>query len=139
MTVSPLTPDDAPYLIALAQEWDSGPVVITPGAYGVVVRDGSDVLAWGTLRETGYGMVTDELWCRKDRPGRLALGEIAKWLEATVAKIAGERGLASMPLGGMARLDNPRHCAALENRGYEHVANVYAKDIPANVPRGAVA
>ncbi len=133
MTVSPLLPEDAPYLVALAQEWNSGPVVITPGAHGVVVRENSDVLAWGTLRETGYGMVTDELWCRKDRAGRLALAAIGKWLEKTVAKIAAEQGLASMPLGGIARLDNPKHCAVLENRGYEHVANVYAKDIPAAI------
>ena len=87
--------------------------------------------AWALLRETGHGYIVDELWAKKTRAGRLALGQIARWLEATVAKIAAEKGVDFLPLGGICRLDNEPHYNALKNRGYEVVAHVFAKDIPA--------
>lgn len=129
MTVEPLCAQDVPELLALAAEWGSGPVVIAAGAHGAVVRAGGVVQAWALLRELNYGFVVDELWCRKDRVGRAALGEIARWLEATVSRIAAERGVAYIELGGIVRLDNPAHDAALEKRGYEFIGKVRAKKI----------
>lgn len=127
--VEALRPEDAPELMALADVWQSGPVVISPGAHGAVVRDSHGVAAWALLRELNYGFVVDELWCRKNRSGRVALGEIARWLEETVARIAAERGCEFIELGGIVRLDNPTHDAALDKRGYEIIGNVRAKKI----------
>ena len=129
MTVEPLRAQDAPELMSLAAEWNSGPIVISPGAHGAVVRDEGGIAAWALLRELNYGFVVDELWCRKDRSGRAALGEIARWLEETVAKIAASRGVEFLELGGIVRLDNPLHDAALDKRGYEIIGNVRAKKI----------
>lgn len=104
-------------------------MVIAPGSHGVVVREGAVVLAWGTLRELPYGFVTDELWCERTRRGRVALGAVARWLEETVARVAAERGLEYLELGGIVRNENVLHDAALEKRGYACVAKVRSKRI----------
>ncbi len=137
--VQPLAVDDAKEILRIATSWESGEVILSSGAHGAVVKEGDKVLAYAFLRETGYGFVVDDLWQDKSRGGLEALAELSHWLEGTVARIAAERNVESIPLGGIAKLDNPRHRAALEHRGYEHVANVYAKDIPANVSQGTVA
>lgn len=127
--VEALRPDDVPELMALAESWQSGPIVISPGAHGAVIRDANGVAAWALLREVNYGFIVDELWRRKDAGGMVALGEIARWLEQTVARIAAERGVEYIELGGIVRLDNPLHDAALDKRGYEIIGNVRAKKI----------
>lgn len=142
MQVEPLRPEDAEELIRLSLEWNQGtPVIlpatvcpncnttVSPGAHGAVVREKGIVQAWGLLRETAYGFCTDELWCRKTKTGRAALMEIAAWLEQTVEQIAFDRNLEFLEFGGMVRLDNPSHDAALAKYGYEIVANVRAKRI----------
>jgi len=134
MRVEPLRSEDAADVQSLMRDWNAGPLVIAPGAHGAVVRDDAGrVEAFALLRETGYGFAIDEMWGKRDRLGRLALGMLARWTESTIARIARDRGVDSLPLGGIARIDNPAHCAALKKRGYEVVANVYAKDIPAEV------
>lgn len=127
--VEALRPEDADELMALAAQWQSGPIVISPGAHGAVVRSGGRVLAWCLLRELNGGFVVDELWCAKERAGREALGELAHWLEETVAQIAASRGVEYVELGGIVRLDNPLHDAALEKRGYAVIGHVRAKKI----------
>lgn len=130
--VEALRPEDAPELMRLAAQWQSGPIVISPGAHGAVVRDAQGIAAWALLRElSAFGFVTDELWCRKDYGGHVALAEIGAWLESTVARIAAERGLPFIELGGLVRLDNPAHDAALAKHGYEVVGHMRSKKIPA--------
>ena len=130
MTVEPLCPDDAGDLLALTP----GPVVITEGAHGAVVRENGIVLAFALLRETAYGYVIDELRCVQSYRGERALARLAAWTEETVGRIAAERGLPGLQLGGICELRNARHYAALLGRGYEVVAHVLAKEIPALVP-----
>lgn len=131
MQVEPLRPEDAEELVRLSLEWEQGMPIISPGAHGAVVRENGSVQAWALLRETSHGFVIDEIWAKHSRIGRLALGTIARWIESTVAGIAADRGEPALQLGGICRLDNPRHYAALQKRGYEVVAHVFAKDIPA--------
>lgn len=128
--VEPLRVEDLPDINAIAELWQSGPIVFSAGSHGAVVRDEHGVAAWALLRElSAFGMVVDELWRRKDRSGTLALFEIADWIEATAARIARERGLPYIELGGLVRLDNPDHDAALARRGYEVVGYMRSKKI----------
>src|ERR1700692_511401 len=131
MTIEPLKPEDADDLVEMMRDWQAGPIVIAPGAHGAVVRNEGRVQAWALLRERDYGFVIDELWGLKSKSGHLALGKLARWIESTIARIASERGVDTLPLGGICRLDNPTHYAALQKRGYIVVAHVLAKDIPA--------
>ena len=136
MTVDALRPEDAQEIVQIALAWGRpAPTVIAPGAHGCVVRDADgSVLAWALLRENVCGFAVDELWQRPGLRGNRALAVIADAIEGTVARIAAERGKDSLALGGAARLDNPKHINALERRGYTHVANMYAKEIPAVHP-----
>lgn len=133
MTVDALRPDDAQEIVEISLAWGRpAPTVIAQGAHGCVVRDeDGSVLAWALLRENVCGFTVDELWQRPGLRGNRALAVVADALESTVARIAAERGKDCLALGGAARLDNPKHINALERRGYEHVANMYAKEIPA--------
>lgn len=133
MTVDALRPQDSEDLLKISFAWGNPPLtVISPGAHGAVVRDDDGaVLAWALLRETSHGFCTDELWCARSRAGKEALALLAQWLERTVASIAFERGVPFLPLGGVVRNDNPAHDEALEKRGYEFVAKVRMKEIPA--------
>lgn len=132
MIVAPLLPEDAPQLVAIARQWGQETFVITPGAFGATAKtQNGELCAFCLLRETGYGFVIDEIYGTKDIAGKRALAALANWVERTVAQIAADRKLPSVPLGGICRLDNPDHYNALKRRGYEVVAHVFAKDIAA--------
>jgi hypothetical protein len=127
MELGPLLPDDANEMNRLARENGQAPFVFTPGAHGVVVRDGNTIRGFCLLRETGSGFVVDELWCDRSRAGVGSIGMLADWLESTIRGISRERG-ALVKLGGIVRIDNPRHRAALEKRGFKPIATVLVKE-----------
>jgi hypothetical protein len=129
-----LRPDDANEMLRLARETGQATHgwVYSPGAAGTVVRDGDKIRGFCLLRETGVGFVVDELWCEREdhqptRDGKASIVLLAKWLEETVQTLANERGC-SLQLGGIVRLDNPTHRAALEHRGFVPVATVLTKE-----------
>jgi hypothetical protein len=127
MTIGPLLPDDANEVNRIARENGQMQFVFSPGAHGVVVRDGNILRGFCLLRETGVGFVVDELWCDRSRAGIASIGMLADWLESTVRRVAAERG-SSVKLGGIVRLDNPTHQRALEKRGFAPIATVLVKE-----------
>jgi hypothetical protein len=129
MYLDALRPDDAPQMIRLALANGQTAWTYTAGAHGIVVRDGDLIRGFCLLRETSAGFVVDELWADvpNGRRGKLALGMLARWLEAEMQRSADERSTI-VKLGGIVRLDNPRHRRALTNRGFVPVAEVLAKE-----------
>jgi hypothetical protein len=126
-TIDALRPDDAAEMIRIARENGQPNWHYSPGAHGTVVRDGDRVRGFCLLRETTHGFVVDELWCERTREGIASLQTLADWMEDLMARLARERGVV-LKLGGIVRLDNPRHKNVLERRGYTVVAEVLAKE-----------
>lgn len=129
LTLDAIRPDDANEMLRLARETSQTTHgwIYSPGAAGTVVRDGDSIRGFCLLRETAIGFVVDELWCDHSREGIASIGLLAKWLETTVQGLANERGC-SLRLGGIVRLDNPVHRAALEKRGFAPIATVLVKE-----------
>jgi hypothetical protein len=127
--IDDLRPSDAGELLRLARENGQERYVFSPGAHGVVVRaSDSELRGFCLFREASEGLwVVDELWCEQSRDGVAALGVLAGWIEGLVAATARDRG-AKQVLSGIIRLDNQRHKAALEHRGYAVIAEVLAKE-----------
>lgn len=127
MTVDEMRPDDATDLLRIAAAWGEPPWTMTEGAHGIVVREEASVRGFALLREMPYGHIIDELWEEPTRRGIRALSTLADWLESTVQRIATDRGRVTS-LGGIVKLTNQAHYAALERRGFAPVAHVLAKD-----------
>lgn len=127
LVLDAIRPDDANEMIRLARENGQAPWHYSEGAHGTVVRDGDRIRGFCLLRETPIGFVVDELWCDRNREGIAGLGLLAGWLEQTMRNIVMDRAC-NLRLGGIVRLDNPIHKAALVKRGYNVVAEVLVKD-----------
>lgn len=129
MVVQPMLVDDAPALVRIATSWGNR-FMASADAAGFVVRDGDDVVAFATLRETGQGgrlLVIDDLWPERSKRGRIALGVLANYLEAFAQAQADARG-EPVHLGGIVLLTHLAHDLALEKRGFGIVGHVRSKE-----------
>ena len=97
-----------------------------PGKHGLVVEHKGRLLAFTIIYESVYGLVIDELWEEQSKDGFRGLALLSKHLEGVAQRLADERG-ECLALGGVVRLDKPRHIAALKHRGYQTEAEVLAK------------
>jgi hypothetical protein len=127
LVIDKLRPSDAEEMLRLARVNNQWRWQYTQGAHGAVVRDGDRIAGFCLLRETMHGFVVDELRCDRNRAGIASLGMLADWVENVVQRAATDRN-AVLQLGGIVRLDNPVHKAALEKRGYTVVAEVLTKE-----------
>jgi hypothetical protein len=95
------------------------------GAGTVAEADGK-VIAFCIVEETIYGLVIAELWPEKTKIGLLGMGMLARWIEQLAQRLSTERGK-PLSVGGVVRLDNANHLAALKHRGYTVEAEVLSK------------
>ena len=130
MTITPMTPDDAPALLSLSQEWGGRAWQFLGGNHGIVAQDEHGVAGFALFREENFGIVADELWSYPNRRGRLAWLALYRWLEGAAQAKARDLGRPA-GIGGMVHCINPKMESALKKRGYKVVAHILAKEVTA--------
>lgn len=126
-TVEPVTPDDAPRLVALSHEWGQEAWMWEKGSAGLVVRDALGISGFALLCEKPYGQVLEEFWCPRTTRGKRAANAIIHWVEENVKKLGQERGT-PMFTGGIQREGTPLY-NALKKHGYGVSHHVLTKQV----------
>jgi hypothetical protein len=121
MTIAPVTPDDAPVLLHLAEKWGQRTFLWSAGSAGIVARDGEGIAGFALLCERPYGCVVDELWVERNRRGLRATSEIIDWVEAQERHRGGQ-------VGGIVAPENPLY-DVLRERGYTVTHHVLTKAV----------
>jgi hypothetical protein len=118
VAVRAATPDDAAGILRIVWEnrlpkaW-----AWPPGLPGLVAIDRERVVAFAILKETIYGLVTEELWEEQSRAGFHGLTLLSRAIEDWAQSLADDRG-EPLQCGGLVAIDRPSHIKALKRRGY---------------------
>ena len=115
MNIAPVTPEDAPVLLHLAEKWGPNTFTWDPRAWGIVARDEDGIHGFALLCKRANGIVVDELWADTTLRGKRAMATIFAFCEANGA------------VGGIAKEGTPLY-AVLRKRGYEIGAHVLVKE-----------
>jgi hypothetical protein len=129
ITIRPIHSSDARSIAKIAWachlpiswRWD-------PKSNGAVAVHDGVVVAFASTREIPWGLCMEEWWCYPTPSGRAGLLALGRWSEDVAQRLADERGV-SVGVGGVVRLDNPLHAAALRKRGYAVDAEVYVRQM----------
>ena len=121
MTILPVTVDDAPVLLHLAEKWGQRTFLWQRDSAGIVVRDEDGIAGFALLCPRPYGCIVEELWVEQNRRGLRATAAIIEWVEE-------QERHAGHQVGGIVAEDSPLY-AVLRDRGYAVTAHVLTKAV----------